>query len=129
MKNIEELEFEIEHLRKRNTELHRRLQQKESPWQSEVNGLRLRSEYSEKRSRFDFKRLCTAHNEMKEVFKLIAPIYSIKCDIFHSVMDWKFGERKEGIWANVYLTKMGGIESHNVLDLVRRFVKDIKGNK
>lgn len=122
---IEELEYEVEYLRKRNAELHRRLQQKESPWQSEVNSLRLRSEYSEKRSRFDFKRMCNAHNEMQEVFKMIAPIYGIKCDTFHSVMDWKFGEKKEGIWANVYLTKQGGIESHKVLDLVKRLVDDV----
>lgn len=124
---IEQLEAENEHLKKRNTELHRRLQQKESPWQSEVIGLRLRSEWSEKRSRFDFRRLCNAHDEMKEVFKMIAPLYDIKCDIFHSVMDSNFHDREAtGIWANVYLTKRGGIESHNILDLVRRLTTDIK---
>jgi len=127
---IEELEYEIDHLRKRNAELHRRLHQKESPWQAEVNSLRLRSEYREKRSRFDFKRMCNAHNEMQEVFKMIAPLYDIPCKRFHSVMDSNCNDREAtGIWANVYLTKMGGIESHNVLELVRRFVNDRKGDE
>ena len=128
--NIEELIFENEHLKKRNTELHRRLQQKESPWQAEVNSLRFRSEYSEKRSQFDFRRVCNAHAEMKEVFKMIAPLYGIKCDIFHSVMDSKFSNSSaKGIWANVYLTKKGGIESHNVLDLVKRLTNDVTNIK
>ena len=123
---MEQLEAENEHLKKRNAELHRRLQQKESPWQSEVNGLRLRAEWSEKSQWFAFKRMCNAHNEMKEVFKMIAPLYDIKCDIFHSVMDSNCNDREAtGIWANVYLTKRGGIESHNVLDLVKRLVSDV----
>ena len=123
---MKQLEFENEHLKKRNTELHRRLQQKESPWQSEVNSLRLRYEWTKEHGHFSFRRLCNAHNEMQEVFKLIAPLYNIKCDIFHSVMDSKFGENGvPGIWANVYLSRKGGIESHNVLDLVRRLVDDV----
>lgn len=124
---IEQLEFEVEYLKKRNAELHRRLQQKESPWQAEVNSLRLRSEWSEQSSRFSFKRMCNAHNEMKEIFIMIAPLYNIPCEMFHSVMDSNFNDRSaEGIWANVYLTKRGGIKSHNVLDLVRRLTTDVK---
>jgi len=125
MKNIEELEFEIEYLKKRNQELHRRLQQKESPWQAEVNSLRLRLEWNEKSCNFSFKRLCNAHNEMKEIFKMIAPLYDLPCKSFHSVMDDNFNDRTaDGIWANVYLTKMGGIESFKILDLVKRLVSE-----
>lgn len=126
---MEQLEAENEHLKKRNSELHRRLQQKESPWQAEVNGLRLKSEWNEKNMWFAFKRMCNAHDEMKQVFKLIAPRYDLPCEKFNSVMDNKFCDSEaEGIWANVYLSKMGGIESYNVLDLVKRFVNDHKGD-
>ena len=126
MKNIEELEFEIEHLKKRNQELHRRLQLKESPWQAEINSLRLRIEWKEKSCQFSFKRLCNAHKEMKEIFKMIAPLYDIPCERFHSVMDSNCNDRMaDGIWANVFLTKMGGIESYKVVDVVKRLVSDV----
>ncbi len=124
---IDELEFEIEYLKKRNRELHRRLQQKESPWQSEVNSLRLRVEWKDRSSFFMFGRLCRAHNEMKDIFKMIAPLYDIPCKSFHSVMDSNFNDNKAvGIWANVIVTKYGPIESYNVIDTVKRLVDEVK---
>lgn len=123
MKDIEELEFEIEHLRKRNKELHRRLQQKESPWQSEVNSLRLRLEWKEKSCHFSFNRMCSAHDEMKEIFKMIAPLYKIPCRSFHSVMDSNFNDRAApGIWANVFTKR--NVESYRVIDIVKQLVNE-----
>lgn len=123
MRDIEELEFEIEHLKKRNKELHRRLQQKESPWQSEVNSLRLRLKWKEKSCDFSFKRMCRAHNEMKEIFKMIAPLCNIPCKSFHSVMDSNFNDRMaDGIWANVIT--MGNVKSYKVIDIVKQLVKE-----
>ena len=124
---IDELEFEIEHLKKRNKELHRRLQQKESPWQSEVNSLRLRVEWKERSSFFVFGRLCRAHDEMKDIFKMIAPLYDIPCKSFHSVIDSNFNDSTStGIWANVIVSKHGPIDSYNVVDIVKRLVEDVK---
>lgn len=133
MKNIYELEFENEHLKKRNQELHRRLQQKESPWQSEVNSLRLRVEWKERSSFFMFGRLCRAHDEMKDIFKMIAPLYNMPCKSFHSVMDSNFNDNtSKGIWANVITSRRGPIESYNVIDTVKKIVdemKDLRGKK
>ena len=124
---IEQLEFEIAQLKKRNQELHRRLQQKDSPWQSEVNSLRLRLEWKEGSERFAFRRMCNAHNELQQIFKMIAPLYDLPCKSFHSVMDSNVNDNTaDGIWANVYLTKKGGVESYNVIDTVKRLVDEMK---
>ena len=129
MKTEKELLAEIAYLRKRNNELHRRLQLKESPWQSEVNSLRLRREWMEQSERQSFRRLMEAHSELKEIFKMIAPLYDIPCKIFHSVMDSNFHERTAGgVWANVYLSRKGGIESYRVTDLVKKLVNDFNSN-
>lgn len=127
MKNIYELEFKVKYLKKRNQELHRRLQQKESPWQSEVNSLRLRIEWKDRTSFFMFGRLCRAHNEMKDIFKMIAPLYNIPCKSFHSVMDKNFNDNtSSGIWANVIISRRGPIESYNVIDTVKKAVYEMK---
>lgn len=125
---IDQLEFEIEHLKKRNRELHRRLQQKESPWQAEVNSLRLRVEWYQRTSFFTFGRLCRAHNEMQDIFKMIAPLYDIPCKSFHSVMDTNVAEQihDTGIWANVIVSNSGPIESYNVKDTVQKLVDEVK---
>lgn len=127
MKTERELLAEINYLRKRNSELHRRLQQKESPWQSEVNTLRLKCEWNEMYERQTYRRLLGAHNELKEIFKMIAPFYGISCEKFHTVSDNNFHDRTaEGIWANVYLNKQGEIESYRVLNLVKKLVDEKK---
>lgn len=127
MKNIYEFEFENEYFKKRNRELHRRLQQKESPWQSEVNSLRLRVEWKERSSFFVFGRLCMAHDEMKDIFKMVAPLYNIPCKSFHSVMDSNFNDNAlKGTWANVIVSKYGPIESYNIIDTVKKLVDEVK---
>ena len=124
---MEELKFENEHLNKRNRELHRRLQQKESPWQSEVNSLRLRLEWKEQSCRFAFERMCNAHSEMKDIFKMVASLYDITCKSFHSVMDSNFNDNTlDGIWANIIVSRHGPIESYNVIDTVKKLVDEVK---
>lgn len=126
-KSIHELEFENEHLKKRNQELHRRLQQKESPWQSEVNSLRLRVEWYQRTSFFTFGRLCRAHDEMKDIFKMVAPLYNIPCKSFHSVMDKNFNDSESsGTWANVITSRSGPIESYKVIDTVKKVADEVK---
>ena len=124
---IDELEFENEHLKKRNRELHRRLQQKESPWQSEVNSLRLRVEWYQRTSFFTFGRLSRTHDEMEDIFKLVASLYDIPCKSFHSVMDKNFNDNTStGTWANVITSRSGPIESYKVIDTVKKAVDEVK---
>lgn len=124
---MKELEFENEHLKKRNRELHRRLQQKESPWQSEVNSLRLRLEWKENSCHFAFLRMCNAYEEMKDIFKMVALLYDIPCKSFHSVMDSNVNDNTlDGIWANVIISRHGPVESYNVIDTVKKLVDEVK---
>jgi len=124
---IEELKFENEYLKKRNKELHRRLQLKESPLQSEVNRLRLRLEWKERSCNTNFNRMLNAHKEMQEIFEMIAPLYNIPCKNFHSVMDINASDStlRGGIWANVFIGKKGPVKSYRVINLVRKLVSEM----
>ena len=125
--NTEELKFENEYLKKRNKELHRRLQQKESPLQSEVNRLRLRLEWKERDCSFTFNRLVDAHREMNEIFQMIAPLYNIPCKNIHSVTNSNASDStlQGGIWANVLIDKKGPVKSYRVINLVRKLVDEM----
>lgn len=83
--------------------------------------------------RSDFNRMCAAHKEVGEIFKVLTEVYDYPegGQALHSVSDQEgVTHRAAGVWANCYLSRRhGGVQSFRVLDEVRRAVDELKAKR
>jgi len=124
----DELRSALKDLRGRYVLMHRRAQCAVPA--RERNGLRLLAERwqqsAERRSKSwmnEFNRVCAGHAVFKDLYKAAAKKLGLPYGRYHSVMDSPFGGKGDGkIYANVYLTQSGGIETIDVAEAVKKAI-------
>ena len=124
-KAIADRDAEIERLRRKNRELHRRAQAHES---EQATLLRETGYHEQKRLadmwskswKSEFDRLMRTGQEVKTIYEVCAKVLGLPHGRYHSVGDLKFGERTEecALWANVFTPD--GIETFSVREVVER---------
>lgn len=71
----------------------------------------------------EFNRVLASHRMIKEIYEVAAKKLGLPHGLYHSVSDLPFGRRGDGrLYANVFLTKQGGIETFDVVDTVRKAI-------
>ena len=140
-KEILALHAELERMRIKNRELNRRANGVDSVWQKRA--MKAEHEVDMWRNSWgnDFGRMCSAHNELKEVFLECMRVKKIKFWAFHSVMDSNFlGKSKtytenpgstmekthNKVYANCYGSPKGDDNSsHVVTEVVKEVVDEL----
>lgn len=142
-RTLAEAEAEIASLRETNAKLHRRVQQAESgalkdPFVKDYwrvsNELAFYHAEEGRRS----ERLTKTFATFKRIFEAAAVVLDLPHERYHSVMDWSFKDtvyrfkptdNEPGlIYANVYLTKMGGVVSYDVAEVVEEAFATLRQN-
>ena len=121
----DELLAEVIRLRANNAELNRRVTEGDSKWQSKaVNAEAMSEHYRESRWN-DFKRMGRAYDQLRQIYLALYEARGLPKPKFHSVMDWRFkaepGDNRS-VWANIYLTKSGGVNQERVVDAVKAYL-------
>lgn len=129
-KTVLSLIAEVRALRETNQKLHRRAQHTEAPRQQFKALLRQANNHWGDTLVHEFNRLLAAHTEIQAMFRELARVYEYPQDgmHMHSCMDSNVEfprEKHEGVWANCFLTRQGGMKSFRVLDEVRRAVDEL----
>ncbi|MDH1268930.1 hypothetical protein N5C81_14995 [Rhizobium pusense] len=71
----------------------------------------------------EFTRVCSGHRIFRDLYELAAKKLGLPHGMYHSVSDLPFGRRGDGrIYANVYLSPQGGIETFDVVETVRKAI-------
>lgn len=133
-RQLQEARAALKASRETNRSLHRRVQELESS-----EAVKARKEgYWELRGRVDhlsqawlreFDRVIFAHGQLKKVYEVAAPVLGLPYGRYHSVMDSAFIKSEEmgkGVFANVYLTPKGGVETYDVVDTVRKAIATLQ---
>lgn len=129
----EELRSEMKALRDRYRAMHRRAQHSITARDRAEVQRRLDREVSISKRRieawhFEFKRVCQSHSIVKKMFEAAARKLGLPHGRYHSVNDLPFRGPYDGnLYANVYLTPQGGIETFNVLDVVEQAIGNASG--
>lgn len=126
--SADELKTALKDLRGRYASMHRRAQCAVPA--RERNGIRLLAERweqaAERRSQAwlnEFNRVCAGHAVFKDLYEAAARKLGLPYGRYHSVMDSPFGGKGDGkIYANVYLTQRGGIETIDVAEAVKKAI-------
>lgn len=71
----------------------------------------------------EFTRVCAGHAIFQDLYEAAARKLGLPHGSYHSVMDIPFGKQGDGkIYANVYLSKQGGIETFDVAEAVKKAI-------
>lgn len=133
---IDEVKTSI--LRETNKRLNRRVQTLESSaaYESRIDRLENKLNLYRQNWLSEFDRRGAQHDSWKKVYQLCAPHLDLPCDCFHSVMDFhqvdpefpfRLDPGEQGrVYANVYLSRQGGIRSFDIVGVVEALVQKLE---